>query len=290
MHEIGARVSWEAMEAIAEELRELGAAGVVVEQEGSHALVKAYLEDDTQVADALSRLQDAIDMLPSWDLPTGPGEVWCSKIDPQEWETAWRALFHPIRLGRRLWLCPPWETVTPAEGEIVVVIDPGMAFGTGEHETTQLCAELLEETIQGGETVADVGTGSGVLAILAARLGAGRVYAIDNDPVAVEAAEENVARNGVEEVVQVQGGHFLSGLKGIDILVANLNTALLQQMLPDLPEALRPGGRIIVSGIGLANQEVARQALQSSGIELIAEPVRGEWCAFGGIWQGGMEL
>lgn len=287
MHEIGARVSWEAMEAVAEELRELGAAGVVVEQQGQEALVKAYLEDDAQVLDALSRLQDAIDLLPSWDLPMGPGEVWCTKIDPQEWETAWQTFFRPMRLGRRLWLCPPWETVAPAEDEIVVVIDPGNAFGTGEHETTQLCAELLEETIQGGETVADVGTGSGVLAILAAKLGAGRVYAIDNDPVAVEAAEENVARNGVEEVVQVREGHFLSGLQGIEVLVANLNTALLQQMLASLPKALRPGCRIIVSGIGVPNRESVRQSFQSHGITLLAEPVRGEWCAFQGVWEGG---
>lgn len=280
MYELRIETATEATEAVSEALWAHGCQGTAIVTAGNTATVTGYVYGEEAVAKAEAALREFLGQLPTWGLSSGPGRITVRPVPEETWEEAWKTGFHPRRVGRRIWFRPSWATVEAKPGEVVIVIDPGLAFGTGEHETTQLCAEMLEEVIEGGEHVVDVGTGSGILAILAARLGAGRVEAIDNDPQAVEAAWDNVNRNGVADVVQVREGYFLAGAEGIDVLVANLNTALLEQLLPDVPAALAPGAQVIVSGVALANRLRVRNVLRKVGLALAEARIRGDWCAF----------
>jgi len=280
MYELQIETATEATEAVSEALRAHGCQGTAIVTEGDTATVTGYVNGEEEAGKMETALCEFLGQLPAWGLSPGPGRITVRSVPEEIWEEAWKTGFHPLRVGRRLWVRPSWEPVEAQPGEIVIVIDPGLAFGTGEHETTQLCAEMLEEVIEGGEHVVDVGTGSGILAILAARLGAGRVEAIDCDPQAVEVAWENVNRNGVAEVVQVREGHFLDGAAGIDVLVANLNTALLEQLLPDVPAALAPGAQVIVSGVAQANRPIVRTVLERGGLDVVEDRARGDWCAF----------
>ena len=176
------------------------------------------------------------------------------QVDEADWANAWKHHFKPLRVGRHLVIKPSWEQFNPNPGDVVVEIDPGMAFGTGDHPTTMSCLLALEQTLRSGDRVVDLGTGSGVLAVAAAKLGAARVLALDTDSVAVAAAQENCIRNGVEDRVAVHAGSIdaaaVAAWGQADLLLANLTSPLHQQLAPALVGAVAHGGGIIASGIG----------------------------------------
>ncbi|VFU19654.1 ribosomal protein L11 methyltransferase (fragment) [anaerobic digester metagenome] len=175
---------------------------------------------------------------------------------------------------------PSWEDYRAVEGELVIELDPGMAFGCGTHPTTSLCLKLLENYIRGGERIYDVGTGSGILAVAAAALGAGRVVAVDLDPVACRAAAENVARNRVEGIVRVVQGNLLDNLNGgADLVVANIIAGVIISLAPDAAAALVPGGFLIASGIIRHRAEEVRDALEEAGLTPWEQLEEGEWTA-----------
>jgi ribosomal protein L11 methyltransferase len=212
----------------------------------------------------------------------------------EEWAEAWKRFFGVERVGRRLVVCPTWIDYAPRAEEVVIRLDPGMAFGTGQHPTTRLCLEALESRLRPGQEVArraparvlDLGTGSGILAIAAALLGPARVIALDVDPVAVGAARQNVAANGVEGRVQVLEGSL--GAAGLlpggdaprfDVILANISSAGIAEMAPALACALAPGGTLIASGIGDASVGVCRGALEKAGLSVLEQASRDGWCA-----------
>ena len=220
----------------------------------------------------------------------------------KEWAEAWKRFFGVERVGRRLVVCPTWIDYAPRAEEVVIRLDPGMAFGTGQHPTTRLCLEALESRLRPGQEVPgrartgprlgtpvwvlDLGTGSGILAIAAALLGAARVIALDNDPVAVGVARQNVAVNGVEGRVQVLEGSL--GATGplpdadaprFDMVLANISTAGITEAAPALARVLAPGGTLIASGIGDASVEVCRGALEKAGLTILEQADRDGWCA-----------
>jgi len=204
----------------------------------------------------------------------------------EEWAEAWKRFFGVERVGRRLVICPTWIDYAPRAEEVVIRLDPGMAFGTGQHPTTRLCLEALESRLRPGQEILDLGTGSGILAIAAALLGAARVVALDNDPVAVGAARQNVAVNDVEGRVQVLEGSL--GTAGplpdadasrFDMVLANISTAGIAEMAPALARALASGGTLIASGIGDASVEVCRGALEKAGLTILEQTDRDGWCA-----------
>jgi len=204
----------------------------------------------------------------------------------EEWAEAWKRFFGVERVGRRLVVCPTWIDYAPRAEEVVIRLDPGTAFGTGQHPTTRLCLEALESRLRPGEKVLDLGTGSGILAIVAAPLGAARVIALDNDPVAVGVARQNVAVNGVEGRVRVLEGSLgdAGPLPDADasrfgMVLANISTAGITEVAPALARALASGGTLVVSGIGDASVEVCRGAMEKAGLTILEQADRDGWCA-----------
>ena len=208
-------------------------------------------------------------------------QVECSDLHEEDWAEGWKKYYHPIHIGR-LSIVPAWEEYREKEGEVVVRMDPGMAFGTGTHETTRLVISLLEEELAGGERVLDVGTGSGILAICARKLGAASCAAYDIDPVAVKVARENFRENGCPDIsvgvsdllrgVSLEGGAF-------DICLANIVAEILCRMAPDLPRCLTSGGRVIVSGIVRDKAEEVDTAMKAAGFERTNARFENDWVA-----------
>lgn len=270
-----------AAEAVAALLWEIGTGGVVQEDGGGVSVtLRAYLPVADGREGTLKALRSRLAALPRWGLTASPPALHTEEIVADAWASVWKEHFRPFRVGQRILIAPSWETPAPEPDDVVIRLDPGMAFGSGLHPTTQLCLMLLEERLRPSQTVADIGTGSGILAIAAARLGAGRVLAIDDDPLAVSAAAANMVTNGVADRVTVTAGDLLAPVAlPVDLLVANLTAGVLAEMAAVVPSQLRAGGLIIASGIIDSGLDGVREAFERAG--LIFEEARGqeEWRA-----------
>ena len=203
----------------------------------------------------------------------------------EDWSESWKEHYHILHYGSRIQVVPEWLEPDYPE-DIVIRIDPGMAFGTGEHETTSLCMAWLEELIEKDITVFDVGTGSGILAIAARALGAGRVDAMDYDQVAVWAAVQNAARNNAQ--LMIYKSDLLRDCVGeADLIIANIVADVILRLVPQLKEHLKPGGRFLCSGVLLTRAEDVRAALEAAGFTIIEQREDGEWCAIlAGVKEG----
>lgn len=313
--ELSVSVDNEAVESVSAVLAQHGyGGGVVVEpawtpgDEGPEfsydparpAVLRTYLPLDEAAEDARQRIEQAL-----WHLgqmrPVGPLQV--RTVAEEDWANAWKQHYHVLRVGERTVVVPSWLEHEARPGEVVLSLDPGMAFGTGLHPTTQLCLRLLEGAVRPGQRILDLGTGSGILAIAAAKLGGGPVLALDNDPVAVMVAAENVARNGVAAQVTVAEGslgagatmgHWLSGDFGhgppptaeapphpaeFGLIAANLIARVLTILAADLAAALAPGGTLISSGIIDSREHEVTAAFEAAGLRLLERHVEGEWVA-----------
>ena len=293
--ELAVAVRPQAVEAAADLLRRHAPAGVSIEppyeaidEEGGFALVdglpvrvRAWLPAEGAGArPALAALRRELRAL-------GDGLVRplrARTVPETSWADAWKRHFPVLPVGRRIVLRPSWRRYRPRPGDVVVALDPGQAFGTGQHATTRLCLEALEERLPPGAAVLDVGAGSGVLAIAAALLGAARVDAIDIDPAAVRATEENAARNGVQEIVRVAQGSlneawpFAEPASGrYDLVLANLSGRLVRELARPLLEALRPTGVALVSGVTGEQEADCRAALVAAGGHIIDRHAEEDW-------------
>ncbi len=201
-------------------------------------------------------------------------------IREEDWANQWKQYFKPFRIGEHMVVKPSWESWDAAPEDRVIEIDPGMAFGTGTHETTALCIELIEQHYRGGRLL-DIGTGSGILAIAAALLGARDVYAIDIDEDAVHVARENVRHNGLQDRIDVEKGDLLKGVRGrYDFAVANILAPVICMLAAPLRATLTPGGVFVCSGIIRELRDDVYAALTGAGYEILEERARGDWCAF----------
>ncbi len=270
--EISILTTHEAAETVANIFHELGSSGVVIEdpelvnsylasgvwdysdipQESNTEVVtvKAYLPVDHQLDDKLRNFEEEFQQISFRGMDKGKGEMQCREVQEEDWASSWKAFFHPIKVGQYIVIKPSWEEYKATANELVIELDPGMAFGTGTHHTTAMCCRALEETVKAGDLIFDVGTGSGILSIAAAKLGAANVQAVDLDHGAVRVAKENVAINQVEDVVQVGQGDLLTGVTGqADIVIANIIADVVIKLLVDIPKRLKDEGIFIASGI-----------------------------------------
>lgn len=300
--EISIQTSHEATEAVANIFHDLGASGVVIEDpelvnayrrsgswdycdipeelETEVVTIKAYLPVDDQLDDKLRIFEERVNRLHEHNLDKGRGCINCREVQEEDWASSWKEYFHPVRVSEHIVIKPSWEEYLPVEGDIVIELDPGMAFGTGTHHTTSMCIRCLEDTIKTGNTVFDVGTGSGILAVSAAKLGATQVHAIDLDPVAVRVAKENIAFNNVEAVVGVTQGDLLTGVEGkADVIVANIIADIIIKMLPDVRMRLVDNGTFIASGIIAERLSDVTEALIENGFVVDKAIEEGGWVA-----------
>lgn len=244
-------------------------------------LVHAWFVPDSSFPSILSGLQGRLDAMRQERADFGSLLTDTRTVSEDSWAEVWKKYYKPFYAGDHLVIKPTWEDFSPAPGDRVIEIDPGMAFGSGTHETTGMCISLLEETVRGGERIIDVGTGSGILAIAAALLGAGHVLAVDIDPDAVRVASENVAHNHVENVVTVLEGDLLKDVPDTcEICVANIISDIIISFAAPLKEHILPGGLFICSGIVNVREEEVRQALLAAGFEILKAEHKGEWTAF----------
>lgn len=268
-------VSLASHEAVAEICRQVGCAGVCLQEDCIVTHLPMTDELPTRKAKLLSRLNQ----LPNWGLP-GVQRVSEQVVDDAQWAETWKSFFHVQRVGNRVVVKPSWQDYDPQPEDVIVELDPGMAFGTGQHPTTQLCIEFMENLMQKGMTVVDVGTGSGILAIVAAKLGAYSVWACDNDPVAILTAQRNITHNGVEQCISVHLAEGCDEAPTCDLLVANITAEVVESLLPLFAARLRRGGCVILSGIVQERSNGVRQRLLAAPWVELLERQRGEWCAF----------
>jgi ribosomal protein L11 methyltransferase len=240
-------------------------------------IVTTYLADTPGVQETISRLEQAL-----WHLSqmryVGPLSV--GTREEEDWANAWKEHFHVHRVGNGVVVRPPWQPYEPQPDDVVITLDPGMAFGTGLHPSTQLCLIAAEDLVQPGDRLLDVGTGSGILAIAAMKLGAGRVLGLDVEEVAIQAARTNGEANGIGRdrfplIVGSLGPEEHYG--SFDGVFANIIARIIRELSPWLYESTRPGGWLVASGIIIEREEEVRTALEAVGYSDITRGQMGDW-------------
>jgi ribosomal protein L11 methyltransferase len=303
--EVSIRASAEAVEALTPVFERSGHGGVVIEPElapqkdetdelkpalGSFSRLRTYLPDTKEVETRRKSIEDAVGLLRAFDLAP-MGELDCRWIDEEDWANAWKRHYSVLRVGRRWVIKPRWQAYEAQPGDRVIEMDPGMAFGTGQHPTTQLVLELLENLDVSRKELLDLGTGSGVLSIAAALAGAKRVLALDVDEVAARAAQENVAAAGCGGVVEAQHGTLGASIEGVtfvpgreadgefDGAFANIVARVIGERAAALGRAVRAGGWLLASGIIEEREEEAVGPLREAGFTVERREQRGDWVA-----------
>lgn len=290
-------------EIAAEVLYEAGAQGVAVEDgmftpsaeddyvdeslqmvnETGEAYLKAYFKEDEYLPDKLALIRQRLADLAEMDLGLDLGELSLSmnQVKETDWSENWKKYYKPFRAGKNIVIKPTWESYEAQPDDILIELDPGMAFGTGTHETTRMCIGYIEEYLHKGDTALDVGCGSGILAIAAAKLGARRVLAVDRDPVSVKTARENIAVNRCGDIVQAEISDLLQNVPKIpaDMVVANIIADIIIRLNADVGGYLKQNGIYIVSGIIASRQQDVAESLLASGFEILGIKEMGEWRA-----------
>jgi ribosomal protein L11 methyltransferase len=294
--EIACDVPEELADVVAEYLANLSGNGVCVDNQCVDAfstseipdsvrvVIKAYLPADNDPAPKMREVDAFISGLSKRHPAACFGHPVLSAVNSEDWSSSWKVHFKPLRVGKHLLIVPTWEEAEQLPGDLVLRIDPGMAFGTGGHETTRLCLELLEHTMRRSDPAAapsllDLGTGSGILAMAASLLGAGRILALDIDPDAVEVARENLALNNLSDRVECGTAPLESLTERFDIILANILAEELVRLAPYLTDRLYPGGALILSGILAEKEQLVRQGFSSQPIKYSQTRCDGEWVA-----------
>ncbi|WP_146548249.1 50S ribosomal protein L11 methyltransferase [Rummeliibacillus suwonensis] len=300
--ELSIHTTNEAVEPISNILHEAGASGVVIEDSEDLSkvrenefgeiyeldpsdfpvdgvIIKAYLPVTSFLGETVEEIKLAITNLVNFDINIGANEVSISEVNEEEWATAWKKYYHPVKISNRFTIVPTWEIYKPVDSdELIIELDPGMAFGTGTHPTTVMSLQALEKYMTEDSTVIDVGTGSGVLAIGAAMLGAQHVHALDLDEVAVRSAKLNVKLNKVQDHVEVVQGNLLDTVKEpAEIVVANILAEIIMTFIDDAHRLVRPNGYFIASGIIETKKEEVKTALEKAGFVIEEVMMMEDW-------------
>ena len=243
--------------------------------------VRAYLPEDARLESSLLALAERIAALRHAGAALGAGTISHSFVADEDWAETWKAYIHTEKIGERIVVRPTWEEYTPSADEIVIELDPGAAFGTGAHATTAMCLRWLEHLVSPGMRVYDVGCGSGILAVAAAKLGAGEVIAMDYDPVAVSVAEENIRQNNAHNVVACESD-LLSACEGAapaELITANIIADVIIRLFAQLDRHLAPGGTLLASGIIDDRIADVEHAAAQHGFTVLDMTCEKEWAA-----------
>lgn len=253
---------------------EMGSCGLEVDESGAQTSLRVYFTVECPMADVRAAIADYLS-----NNALGPVAVGDSQVEEEDWESEWRTFFRPVWATPNIVVHPSWIPVDPGES-IAVIIDPKMAFGTGGHESTQLCLRALERYMKPNFECLDLGTGSGILSIVAAKMGAATILALDIDPVAVENAEENLRRNdiAVDRVdLRVGSVESIDAERQFELIVANIQSHILEPILADLHALLAPGARIIFSGLLVKERDAFCAAIEEVGLHTEDVYVKNEW-------------
>lgn len=244
--------------------------------------VTIYVADNPQGMEELAQVRQILARLKAQDPDGKYGrlELEMKGVDEEDWSNAWKKYYHPVQVGEHLVVCPSWEAYDRQPDDVVLTLNPGMAFGTGTHDTTRLCMELLEKYITPQDTVLDVGCGSGILAITAALLGANKIIGCDIDEVAVKVAGENAALNGVQDRIAFHQGDLTSQVEGsFQIICANIVADVIIRLSEDAGRYLAKDGIFITSGIIDTREQDVLNALEQNGFQVIERRTSGGWVA-----------
>ena len=300
--EVSITTSHEATEFIAEIFHDLGASGVVIEDpelvnsyirsgqwdytdipeaENTEVVtVKAYLPVDDELDEKLRSFEREVNALSSHNVDKGPGAISCSEIQDEDWAENWKQYFHTEKVGDIIVIKPTWEDYEASPDDVVIELDPGEAFGTGTHPTTAMCIRELETLVKGGLTVFDVGTGSGILSIAAARLGAAKITAVDYDRTALKVAKENIEQNHVADVITLGQSDILKQVEGkADLVIANIIADIIIRLFDELEAHLNPGGSLLASGIIADRIGDVTEAALAHGFTIDKVVETGGWAA-----------
>ena len=300
--ELTITVSREAEEAASNILIELGSQGVAIDdsadylgqvdqygelfpevEQSERVRITGYYPASVDIEDIAVQVNERLAELDGFGLETGEIELTRQELAEEDWADNWKKYFEPARITHDLTIVPSWTDYEATTGEKIIKLDPGMAFGTGTHPTTKMSLFALEQVLRGGETVLDVGTGSGVLSIASSLLGAKDIYAYDLDDVAVRVAQENIALNAGTENIHVAAGDLLKGVDiEADVIVANILADILVNLTDDAYRLLKDEGYLIMSGIISEKWNLVRESAETAGFFLETHMIQGEWnaCVF----------
>ena len=299
--EVSIKTTTGAIEAVANVLYNVGVSGVVIEdpydiiltnsdenawdyideslmnlEEG--AIVKGYIPESSDLIDKIDLVKQSVALLPQFGLNIGTGEVSIVEVREEDWSTSWKKYYKPTKVGNKIVIKPIWEEYNPGKDEIVIEMDPGMAFGTGTHETTIMCVQQLEQYVFEECTVFDVGCGSGILSIVASKLGAEKVIGIDYDKVAINVAGKNVIENEVDSIVEIKHSNLMDVItEKADIIVANIIADVIILLSKNIKNFLKNDGFLITSGIILDRIKEVKHNLTMNGLEIVEIGMMGEW-------------
>ena len=302
--EVQISTTTEAVEALSYHLLEMGVGGVVIddpkdilnqnkdEQEWDYVdeelitrndvdevIVKVYLTDLNKYQEQLLQIQEIIEAQKQF-FNVGKGNITTAEVFEEDWANAWKKYYKPTKVSGSIVIKPTWEEYIPKQDELIIELDPGMAFGTGTHETTRMCIELLEEYVNQGDDILDIGCGTGILGIAAAKLGARQVVGVDLDPVAVKVAEDNVQLNKVSDKMVLRHGNLLEVVtEPGDVIVANIIADVIIYLASIIKNVLKKEGIFICSGIIKSRQQDVEKALVEHGFELVNTLEMKEWIA-----------
>lgn len=300
--EVQIKTTTEAEEAVSNILYELGVGGLAIEdpndvlafmkneddwdfidpsllnQEFEGVIIKGYFPESEDLIDKIELIKQNVEKIPQYNLDKGLGEVTVTEVYEKDWQDSWKKYYKPKKVGDKIVVKPSWEDYEKNADEIIIELDPGMAFGTGTHETTMMCIQKLEKHLKKDDVVFDVGCGSGILSIAAAKLGAGKVIGVDLDVVSVDSSKKNVAMNNVENIVQIREGNLLDVVdEKADLIVSNIVAEIIIDMTKNIKKYLNRDGIFISSGIILEKVDLVKESLESQGFAIVETYNINDW-------------
>ncbi|CCQ97392.1 Ribosomal protein L11 methyltransferase [[Clostridium] ultunense Esp] len=250
----------------------------LIKQDYEGVIIKAYFPEDENLLDKIELVRDNIERIPYNETGKSLGDVTLTEVYEKDWAEAWKKYYKPTKIGEKVVIKPTWEEYEKKEGEIIIELDPGMAFGTGTHETTIMCIEALESYVKNEYMVLDIGCGSGILSIAAAKLGAKKVIGVDLDQMSIKISNENIRLNKVEDSVEVRLGNLFDVVREkANIIVSNIIAEVIIDMIDHIDNYLYTGGIFIASGIILEKVDKVKDRLIENGLKVLEIKYMGEW-------------